>query len=269
MLVRIWLASALTALVAAVQAQVADLRSYSALRVCADPANAPISSQDGSGFENSIASLLGKKLNLPVQYFWFPQTTGFVRKGLRDSSCDLIVGYAQGDELVQNTNHYYTSVNVLITLTGGNLPEVTTLTEPRLRGRQNGVVAGAPSGDHLARAELMKDVHGYDLFADRRVVDPPGDMLRDLRDGKIEAAILWGPIAGPLAKGDTALTVTPLLQERGNPRLFYRITRGVRPSDQHWKREINSLIRRNKTEINMILLDAGVPLVDDYGKAAE
>ncbi|MDM7255802.1 MAG: transporter substrate-binding domain-containing protein, partial [Paracoccus sp. (in: a-proteobacteria)] len=151
MRVRIWLVSALMAWAAAVQAQVADLRSHSALRVCADPANAPISSQDGSGFENRIARLLAEKMNLPVQYFWFPQTTGFVRKGLRDGNCDLIVGYAQGDELVQNTNHYYTSVYVLITLTGGDLAEVTTLTDPRLRGRQIGLVAGTPPGDHLAR----------------------------------------------------------------------------------------------------------------------
>ena len=38
-------------------AQVADLRSHDALRVCADPAAAPMSMQDGSGFENRIAEL--------------------------------------------------------------------------------------------------------------------------------------------------------------------------------------------------------------------
>ena len=43
---------------ASAQAQVADLVSRNALRVCADPANHPMSSEDGSGFENRIASLL-------------------------------------------------------------------------------------------------------------------------------------------------------------------------------------------------------------------
>ena len=248
-------------------AQVADLRSTSALRVCADPANTPLSSQDGSGFENKIAELLGDKLGLPVQYFWFPQTTGFVRRTLRDGNCDVIIGYAQGDELVQNTNHYYTSVYVLVTRADSDLAGVETLSDPRLKGHQIGVVAGTPPGDHLARAGLMKDVHGYDLYADRRVMDPAGDMLRDLSDGKIDAAILWGPIGGPLAKADSALKVTPLMNEQGNPRMFYRITMGVRPSDQDWKRDLNSLIRRNQSEIDVILRQAGVPLVDDYGKA--
>jgi polar amino acid transport system substrate-binding protein len=42
---------------------------------------------------------------------------------------------------------------------------------------------------------------------------------------------------------------------------------GVRPSDQDWKRELNSLIRRNQGEIDAILTKAGVPLVDDQGTA--
>ena len=36
-------------------AQVADLRSTTQFRVCADPANAPMSSRDGTGFENKLA----------------------------------------------------------------------------------------------------------------------------------------------------------------------------------------------------------------------
>ena len=36
-------------------AQTSDLVSKSALRVCADPANPPMSDKDGSGFENKIA----------------------------------------------------------------------------------------------------------------------------------------------------------------------------------------------------------------------
>mgnify|MGYP006999211891 CR=1 FL=1 len=78
---------------------------------------------------------------------------------------------------------------------------------------------------------------------------------------------LGGPLAGPLVKDDPALQFVPLLKEEGGPRLFYRITLGVRPSEQDWKRELNSLIRRNQAEIDAILHEAGVPLVDDYGKA--
>lgn len=50
------------------QAQVADLVARDAFRVCADPGNAPMSHQDGSGFENRIAELMAAQLDVPLQY---------------------------------------------------------------------------------------------------------------------------------------------------------------------------------------------------------
>jgi hypothetical protein len=38
---------------------------------------------------------------------------------------------------------------------------------------------------------------------------------------------------------------------------------GVRPADQNWKRLLNRLIQENQPEINKILLDFGVPLLDE------
>ena len=52
------------------------------LRVCADPSNLPFSNENGDGFENDIAELLGKKLNIPVVYEFFPQVIGYVRNTL-------------------------------------------------------------------------------------------------------------------------------------------------------------------------------------------
>jgi hypothetical protein len=92
-------------------------------------------------------------------------------------------------------------------------------------------------------------------------------MLDDLLAGELDAAVMWGPIGGPLARahGD-ALVVAPLLGEAGGPRLFYRITMGVRQGEQRWKRELNAVLRRNQDRINAILIDAGVPLLDDRGE---
>ena len=53
------------------------------LRVCADPSNLPFSNENGEGFENDIAELLGKKLNIPVVYEFFPQVIGYVRNTLK------------------------------------------------------------------------------------------------------------------------------------------------------------------------------------------
>lgn len=250
----------------AARAQVADLVDHTAFRVCADPANLPLSSQDGTGFENRIADLFAAKLGVPVQYTWFPQVIGFVRQTLGAGKCDVVIGFAQGDELVLNTNHYYTSTHVLVVRADGDLTGVDHLSDPALKGRKIGVVAGAPPATHVARLGLMKDAKPYDLMTDRRVENPAGDMLHDVETGATDAALMWGPIAGPLAKDNPKLKVVPLLRETTTPRLFFRITMGVRPGEDVWKRELNSMIRRNQGEIDAILRDAGVPLVDDYGK---
>ncbi|GLK66159.1 MULTISPECIES: substrate-binding domain-containing protein [Paracoccus] len=257
----------LTCAVAPAMAQVADLRSKTEFRVCADPAAVPMSSRDETGFENRIARLFGEKLGLPVVYTWFPQGPGFIRKTLRAGICDVVIGYAQGDELVQNTNHYYTSAYGIVTRKDSPLAPVDMLEDPALKDHPIGVVAGTPPATNLARAGLAKDMRGWDLFVDRRVEDPVGDMLAQVKSGELAAAVIWGPLAGPLVKQDPDLQFTPLLKETTGPRMFYRITMGVRPGEDVWKRQLNSLIRRHQDEIDAILRDAGVPLLDDYGKA--
>ena len=57
--------------------------------------------------------------------------------------------------------------------------------------------------------------------------------------------------------------VIPLLKEKTGSRMVYRITMGVRPSDQNWKRTLNAVIKDNQAQINKILLEFGVPLVDE------
>ncbi|MGZ3214973.1 quinoprotein dehydrogenase-associated putative ABC transporter substrate-binding protein [Paracoccus sp. T5] len=253
-------------LAAPAAAQVADLRSTTQFRVCADPANLPMSSRDGTGFENRLAEYFGGLLDLPVTYSWFPSGMGFITRTLRAGTCDVVIGYAQGDELVQNTNHYYTSIYGLVTRRDGPLAAVDRLSDPALKEADIGVVAGTPPATHLARAGLAPNMRGVDLFVDRRVEDPMGELLEGVKAGDLDVAVLWGPLVGPRIKDDPNLTFIPLLKEEGGPKLFYRITMGVRLEEQEWKRQLNSLIRRNQDGINQILHEAGVPLVDDYGR---
>jgi quinoprotein dehydrogenase-associated probable ABC transporter substrate-binding protein len=250
----------------AVQAQTSDLVSKSALRVCADPANMPFSNEAGEGYENKIAELLAEKLGWPLQYEWFPMATGFVRRTLRENRCDVIIGYAQGHELVLNTNHYYVSTHALVVDPEGPYADVETLADPVLKDARLGVVAGSPVATHAAKNGLIGKAKPYNLMVDRRVEDPSGDMLADLRSGEIDGALMWGPIGGyHAAHGGREMKVIPLTAEKNVPKLFYRITMGVRQGELVWKRKLNSLIRRNQDEIDAILREYGVPLVDEYG----
>ena len=260
--------AALTAGATAGWAQTSDLVSTTEFRVCADPANVPLSDEAGTGFENHIADLFGAELGLPVKYTWFPMSPGFLNRTLLANQCDVIIGFAQGGEIVLNTNHYYTSGYLLIVPKDGPLAGVTQLSDPALKDKRVGVIAGSPPASHIAHAGLMAKAKGYELVVDRRVQSPSEDMLADIDSGAIDAGVLWGPIAGPLLKADhPGLKGTLLLSEPGAPKMFYRITMGVRPGDKAFQRKLNSLIRRNQDKIDAILAEAGVPLLNDMGTA--
>ena len=247
-------------------AQTSDLVSTDRFRVCADPANYPLSGKERPGYENKIAELFSEKLERPLEYTWYPMATGFIRNTLRDNKCDVVIGYAQGHELVLNTNHWMVSAFSLIVPADGPLADVTSFSDPRLKPLKVGVIAGTPPATHMARNGLMPKAKGYDLFVDSRYETPVPEMLDDLRSGEIDAAAAWGPIVGPLVKSDyPEFKVIPLLEETLPPRMFYRITMGVRQGELVWKRKLNSLIRRNQKEIDAILIDAGVPLIADMG----
>lgn len=268
--VTVWSLALLVWQVSAVTAQTSDLVSEDRLRVCADPANMPMSDKSQSGYENALADLFAEKLGVPVSYTWFPMATGFIRNTLGLKRCDLVMGYAQGHELVLNTNHYVTSVYTLIVPKDGPLAEVTSLSDARLDGQRIGIVAGTPPASHLARHGLITQARPYQLFVDRRQESPAVNMLSDLDAGEIDAAVLWGPIGGPLVKQNYPdLTVIPLVAEDEAPRLFFRITMGVRQGEKVWQRKLNTLIRSHQDEIDALLHEAGVPLVNDMGTAVK
>ncbi|MGQ4274064.1 substrate-binding domain-containing protein [Terrihabitans sp. B22-R8] len=237
------------------------------LRVCADPGNMPFSNDKEEGFENRIAELLASKLGKSVSYAWFPQAIGFVRNTLGAHTCDVVIGYAQGDELVQNTNPYYRTAYALIYKPGQGLDGVETLSDPRLAGKRVGVVAQTPPVNLLLANGLIERARAYPLLVDTRIDSSARDMTNDIASGEIDAGVLWGPMAGYFGKNATPpLTVVPLVKETKGPRMAFQITMGVRASDQEWKRALNRLIRENRAEIDKILLDYGVPLLNDQNE---
>jgi quinoprotein dehydrogenase-associated probable ABC transporter substrate-binding protein len=237
------------------------------LRVCADPRNMPFSNEKGEGLENKLAEFLAAKLQKKLDYVYFPQATGFVRMTLGAHRCDVIMGFPQGDDLVQGTNPYYRTAYALVSKTGAGLDDVTTLDDARLKGKHIGIVAGTPPATNMAVNGLMVDAKPYPLVIDTRVDSSALAMVKDLTAGNIDAAILWGPMAGFYAKNtDPPLHVTPLVKETTGPRLVYRIGMGVRAADQNWKRMLNRLIQENQPAINKVLLDFGVPLLDENNR---
>jgi quinoprotein dehydrogenase-associated probable ABC transporter substrate-binding protein len=234
------------------------------LRVCADPRNMPFSNEKGEGFENKLAELFADKLQKKLDYAFFPQATGFVRMTLGSHRCDVIMGFPQGDDLAQGTNPYYRTAYAMVVKAGSGLEDVATLGDARLKGKHIGIVAGTPPATNMAANGLMINAKPYPLMVDTRVDSSAEAMINDLNSGTIDVAVLWGPMAGFYAKkANPPLHIVPLVKETVGPKLVYRIGMGVRPADQNWKRMLNRLIQENQPAINKILLDFGVPLLDE------
>jgi len=249
-----------------VVAQTAEAVDRSALRVCADANNLPFSNEKGEGFENKIAELLAAELGVPVRYTWYPDSVGFIRNTLNARKCDLIIGTVSGNDLLQNTNPYYRSIYCLVHRQGDKAAPAS-LDDPVLQTVSIGIIAGTPPVTILAQKGLLAHIRSYPLVVDTRFDSPARRLVNDVAGGEVDVGIVWGPIAGYFAKQNSPrLVVVPLPMEGARVRLDSRITMGVRPNEPEWKRTINALIRKNQKEIDKILLDYGVPLLDEKGQ---
>ena len=234
-----------------------------AVRVCADGNMLPYSNEKLEGFENRIAEMIGKDLGVPVVYTWWPATIGFVRNTLRAHKCDVIIGTAEGDPMMQHTNPYYRSTYSLIVRGGDRAPK--DLADPAMKQARIGIVAQTPGATLVNRLGLT-NIEPYPLNTDTRVDNPARRAVEDVASGLTDATVIWGPIAGYYAaQQKVPLTVVPLT-DAGQPKLDFGITMGVRPDEPNWKHWLNDFIVRHQGEIDGILAEYHVPRVDENGK---
>jgi quinoprotein dehydrogenase-associated probable ABC transporter substrate-binding protein len=243
-----------------------EARNTRYLTVCGDPNNLPFSNQDMEGFENRIAQLIADRLGRPLHYTWWPQTVGFVRNTLRTRLCDLVLGITSVNEMVQNTNPYYRSVYALVYRADPAL-DIDSLGDPRLEALRLGVVAGTPPATLLARHGLLGHTRSYPREVDTRHYAPAVRAVEDVARGDLDVAIVWGPIAGYHAPRQAVpLRVVPLPAEEEEVSLAFNVSMGIRHRESAWKHEINALLQRLEPEIHAILLDYGVPLLDQQNR---
>ena len=248
-----------------------------ALRVCQDPNNMPFSNLLGEGIENKLAELFGKALGLPVTFFSFPQRLAFVRNTLRyklpgeEFRCDIIMGMpVGGGGGAQVTKPLYRSAYALVFAEGNGMDQVKSsadllaLDRAFLSKLRIGVYDKSPASDWLSRHQLTDQGVPYQIFN----ADPdqyPGQIIeKDLTGGKIDVAIVWGPIAGYFAQRiqSPKLVVIPMKSEPG-VRLSFEMGIGLRYGEREWKQQIEGLIDSQRAGIDAILKEFGVPLVDD------
>ena len=246
-----------------------------ALRVCQDPNNLPFSNVKGEGIENKIAEVFGKSLGLPVVYYSFPQRLAFIRNTLKfklpgqEYPCDIVIGVPAEYDQVSATKPYYRSTYALVFPKGKGLDQVASgedflkVDPAKLSKMRIGIYDRSPASAWLAKHKLVDQGVPYPVMN----ADPdqyPGEIIeKDLAAGKIDVAIVWGPIAGYYAQRvkTPELAVVPLKSEPG-VQFDYQIAMGVRYGEREWKQQVEGLIESNRSQIQAILKDYGVPVVD-------
>lgn len=250
----------------------------SAFRVCIDPSNLPFSNTAGEGIENRIAELFARQLGLKVEYFAFPQRMGFIRNTLRyrlpgqNFRCDVVLGVPDGYDMVSATKPYYRSTYALVYAKGRGLDGVRSgadlfaLPPAVARKLQIGVYDKSPGATWLAKHGWEDQAKVYAILSPNPEQYPGEVIERDLAQGVVDAAVVWGPIAGYYAKRvkNVELVVVPLKSEPG-VRFDYAIAMGVRYGEPAWKATIERLIADNQDALTGILREYNVPLVDERG----
>ena len=274
----------LTAIAGAQTAEPAGAESESpVLRVCSDPNNLPLSHRSGEGYENKIAAELARDLGRKLEYTYFPQRMGFVRNTLRkqdpntrEFACDLIIGVPAGYELTATTKPYMRSTYALVFPVQNGFeslksPEdLLSLPEKQLHALRIGVFVQSPGADWLLRNKLLQQIVPYAQQSGDPEESPNSIIERELTAGKIDAAIVWGPIAAHLVRkhsGEPAWRAVPFTSD-SQIKFDFSIAMGVRYGEKEWKAALDEWIASHRGRIDEILISYGIPLLDDNGKLA-
>jgi len=239
----------------------------SPLRVCADPNNMPFSNQHADGFENKIATLVAHELGRPLTYFWLPQRRGFVRNSLNAERCDVVIGVPAQYGLVQPTKSYYRSSYAFVSRRDRHLA-IDSFDAAALKTLTIGIqISGddynnPPAAQELAARHIIDNIRGFTVYGDYSRPDPQREIVDAVADGRIDIAVVWGPLAGYYAQREsTPIDVRPVVMaSAGGSKFSFDISMGVRRNDTALRAALDQVITRRGAEMRRILRSYGVPL---------
>lgn len=246
------------------------------LRVCADPNNLPFSNAGREGFENKLAEMLARDLGTRVEYTWWAQRRGFIRNTLKAGECDVVMGVPSSLDMAQTSRPYYRSTYVFVSKHDRALG-LRSLDDPRLKGLRIGVqmigddFSNSPPAHALSARGLISNVVGYSVIGNYAEPNPPARIVDAVARGEVDAALVWGPLAGYFASREgVALDLAPVTPEMDSPSLpfVFDMSIGVRRGDRDRLQTVNDFLERRRADIDRLLEDYGVPRVDGARKMA-
>ena len=242
--------------------------TQSPLRVCADPNNMPFSNERGQGFENRIATLVAREMNRPLVYFWFPQRRGFLRNSLNARRCDVVMGVPAQYGLLQPTRSYYRSSYAFVSRRDRHL-RIDSFDAAALKTLTIGIQMSGddynnpPAAQELASRHMADNVRGFTIYGDYSRPDPQREIVDAVADGRVDIAVVWGPLAGYYAQRESMpIDVRPIAVAGNGPssRFTFDMAMGVRRDDMALRAALDTVIARRGVDMRRILRSYGVPL---------
>ena len=268
-------AAFVAAVLAAAAAPAGAQLTADTLKVCADPNNLPFSNRAEEGFENKLARLWAREAGVELEYTWFPHRRGFERNTLNAEDlgsggykCDVIVGVPAGYDLALTTRPYYRSTYALVYVAGGKLDlanalDLTALPPATREALRIGVFTPGPAAEWLARHGLYEQMVPYPALGGDPDVYPGKIIENELLAGELDAAILFGPIAGYFAAraAPVEVAVVPLRSEPGI-QFEFAMAAGVRFGERERRAALEDLMTRTAAQTAALLAEYHIPVVE-------
>src|SRR5271157_5537012 len=204
-----------------------------ALRLCADPANLPFSSDDPAnpGLYLEIGDAIGKALGRPATHVWYRTYFGkrAVRVTMLAKQCDMMIGLPDSDDFM--------GPRVIFSKPLFNLAYAIV----------------APKGQSFTSVEDLKGKRVAVQFETepQNIVGPRDDMtavtvlspdegMKALAEGRADAAFLWSPTAGYLNKiaYDNRFSIAQL----DGPRLTWSVAIGYPKASTSLRDSIDAVL---------------------------
>jgi quinoprotein dehydrogenase-associated probable ABC transporter substrate-binding protein len=244
-------------------------------KVCADPLNPPYSQQDGSGYENKIAALFAKQLGQKLEYTWFPDRIGFLRNTLNAQigdteayKCDVVMSVPANYDMALTTRPYYHSTYVLLVARKRGwddikqLSQLAELDDARRAKLRIAMFDRGPGTAWLQQSDLLESGVPYQTLSGDNENNTAMTIAKDLKAGKIDMVILWGPMAGHILSHAPkhSYNVMSMVSEP-EMKFDFSIAMGVRNGDEARKQQLDELIEKNQQKIDAILRSYAIPLL--------
>lgn len=246
-----------------------------ALNVCAGKAELPFSNDKQEGFENKIASVIGKALNMPVNYFWWTNPLT-LQKDMEAGKCDVLIGTDPNDPRVLTTKPYYRSAYVFITRKDREI-DVTSWDHPYLKEKnfRIGVMPDSPGKNMLLQINRFDDM--FDYFTEiqnfqstrnRYIHVEPSRLVNDVANMHLHMAMLWAPEAARYVRASEVPLNMVIVEDTAKKTngekipMHYNVVMGVNKQRPELVDALNRVIDAHGTEITAILKDEGIPLLN-------